>query len=99
MEGPDIMLTVLLIGLGTLFWVGLMAIGCYCLHLRRKRLRFHGRADLEEEETILPASQPKNHSQYYPMTNSSNGSGIARKIKSIGGIGFRSPLVRTRSVG
>ena len=54
--------------------VVLMAVGCYCLHLRRKRLRFHGRADLEEEETILPASQPKNHQQqqYYAMT--SNGS-------------------------
>lgn len=100
MEGPDVMLTILLIGLGTLFWVGLMAVGCYCLHLRRKRLRFHGRADLEEEENILPVSQPKmqqQQQQYYAMT--SNGSGIARKLKSIGGIGFRSPLIRTRSVG
>ena len=104
MEGPDMMLTILLIGLGTLFWVVLMAVGCYCLHLRLKRLRFHGRADLEEEETILPASQPKNHQQqqYYAMTSngsSSSSSGIARKLKSISTIGFRSPLIRTRSVG
>ncbi len=102
MEGPDVMLTILLIGLGTLFWVGLMAVGCYCLHLRRKRLRFPGRADLEEEEIILPASQPKSHQQqYYAMTSNggSSSSGIARKLKSIGGIGFRSPLIRTRSVG
>lgn len=101
MEGADMMLTIVLIGLGTLFWVALMAIGCYCLHLRRKRLRFHGRADLEEEETILPAgsSHPKVTQQYYAMTSNGSSSGIARKLKSIGGIGFRSPLVRTRSVG
>ncbi|XP_046636771.1 synaptotagmin-7-like isoform X1 [Daphnia pulicaria] len=99
MESSDVMLTILLIGLGTLFWVGLMAVGCYCLHLRRKRLRSH-RANLEEEEIILPL--PKSHQQqYYAMTShaSSSSSGITRKLRSLGGIGFRSPLIRTRSVG
>ncbi|XP_059352821.1 synaptotagmin-7-like isoform X2 [Daphnia carinata] len=97
MEGSDIMLTIFLIGLGTLFWVGLMAVGCYCLHLRRKRLRSH-RANLEEEEIILPV--PKSQQQYYAMTShASSSSGFTRKLRNLGGIGFRSPLIRTRSVG
>ncbi|KAI9563090.1 putative syptotagmin-7 isoform X2 [Daphnia sinensis] len=97
MEGSDIMLTIFLIGLGTLFWVGLMAVGCYCLHLRRKRLRSH-RANLEEEEIILPV--PKSQQQYYAMTGHAwSSSGFTRKLRNLGGIGFRSPLIRTRSVG
>ncbi|XP_045032724.1 synaptotagmin-7 isoform X1 [Daphnia magna] len=97
MEGSDIMLTIFLIGLGTLFWVGLMAVGCYCLHLRRKRLRSH-RANLEEEEIILPV--PKSQQQYYAMaSHASSSSGFTRKLRNLGGIGFRSPLIRTRSVG
>ena len=85
---------VMLVGLGTLFWVGLVAVGCYCWHVRRKRLRFHGR---EEEEHILPTlAEPKTQQIYHHPSN-----GLARKLKNIGmaSIGLRTPLVRTRSVG
>ena len=77
--------------------VGLVAVGCYCWHVRRKRLRFHHAR--EEEEHILPTiAEPKPHHQqiYHHPSN-----GLARKLKNIGmaSIGLRPPLIRTRSVG
>lgn len=86
---------VALVGLGTLFWVALVVVGCYCWHVRRKRLRFHHAR--EEEEHILPTlAVPKTQQIYHHPSN-----GLARKLRNIGmaSIGLRSPLIRTRSVG
>ena len=114
MEAPDFAVTMVLIGLGTLFWVGLMALACYCFHARRKRLRLLRRSNGiqgdDEEETILQATE---HSSIAAGSSKLNGKtaptsgnshphyGMARKLRNLGmaGIGFRTPLIRTRSVG
>lgn len=114
METPSFGVMVVLIGLGTLFWVGLMGLACYCFQVRRKRLRLlrrsNGHQGDDEEETILPASEhqsvgsSKLHNGMSTAPTSGNSHpayGMARKLKNLGkaGIGFRTPLIRTRSVG
>lgn len=96
MEGHDVWLMVMLAGLGTLFWAGLVALACYCWHVRRKRLRFHAREEEEHILATLPEPKPKSQQVYQHPSN-----GIARKLRNIGmaSIGLRAPLVRTRSVG
>ena len=95
MENGDLILTILLVGLGTLFWVALVAVGCYCV--RRKRLRTE--EDAESLQTILSDSKgiPDSGSAIESASGSDTSS-IVKKLKK-GLIGFRSPLIRTRSVG
>ena len=92
MEGAGLTLNVVLITLGTFFWVALIAVGCFCLHQRRKRLR---NADDDESMQVILPEQAKQS----PVSINSRPPSMAKKLKNgiIGG--FRSPLVRTRSVG
>ena len=92
--------TWLLIGLGTLFWIVIIGIACYCYRARRKR---HGGGHLrhneeDEEQAIILPPEPKVQQQYYAMTGNRSGSyGLAHKLRTLGA--FRTPLIRTRSVG
>ena len=92
MEGAGLTATIILITVGTFFWVALIAVGCLCLHVRRKRMR--NAYDDESMQVILPeqAKQSAVSINHRPPS-------MAKKLRNgiIGG--FRSPLVRTRSVG
>ena len=92
MEGTSLTLTIVLITLGTFFWVALIAVGCFCLHLRRKRLR--NAEDDESMQVILPQQGKQS-----PVSINHRPPSMVKKLKHGIICGFRSPLVRTRSVG
>jgi hypothetical protein len=89
MENSDWVLTLVLTTLGTLLWVALMVATCYCYHLRRRKMR--SEEDTESLQTILPAD--------HNGKSSTLGSASASSTSLNGIIGFRAPLIRTRSVG
>ena len=97
MESSDWVLTLVLTTLGTLFWVALMVATCYCDHLRRRKMR--SEEDTESLQTILPAANSNGKSSTLGSASASSTS--LNRIKKIrnGIIGFRAPLIRTRSVG
>ena len=90
MEAPGLTVTIVLITLGTFFWVALIAVGCLCLHARRKRLL---NADDDESMRVMLTE-----AKHPPVTINHRPPSMAKKLRN-GIIGFRSPLVRTRSVG